>query len=132
MSPDRRKEDAGGIEIKGPGGWGARFFGVDTKTVLLGLLMLLAMGVIAYEWQQDRVTDKDARAGYMEQHKTTQALLGSVIENQKAIIALIHDSQRLTSDSISETTYMLTLDQKRREALRLEMPQSLRRKMNER
>ena len=44
----------------------------------------------------------------------------------------VREAQRQTAERLDELTYVLTLDQRKREALKMEMPQSLRRKINER
>ncbi len=109
-----------------------RFFSMDTKIILLGLLMVAILGMVGYQWGQDRETDKDSRTAYLEPHKVTQAWLQVVIANQRAIIESVREMRNSTQDAIGEATYMLSIDQKKREELKMEMPQSLRKKLNER
>lgn len=128
-------EETGSAELAA-GSWKVIFRGIDTKIVLLVVLILVISAGVTYQWDQDRrldrERDRDSRTMYLEQHKITQGLLNSVIANQKAIIDIITANGLATKEDIAEMTYVLTLTQQRREALRLEMPHTLRRKINER
>ena len=126
------QDETGSAEVEAPGGWKARFTGIDTKIVLLAALIVVCLGIVIWAWHEDRIQDAAQRKLFVDQHKITQTLLSTVITNQSVVIDLIKDSQRASKDDIGEVTYMLTLDQKRRESLRLEMPMSLRRKLNDR
>ena len=112
-----------------------RFFSMDTRTILLAFLILACTAYIGLQWWEDKQVNAASKVEYLAAHKTTQTLLTNVIDNQKATLMLIQESQRQNAhvvDSVDETAYILTLTQQAREKLRLEMPQSLRRKMNER
>lgn len=111
------------------------FFGMDTRTILLGLLMLACTAYIGVNWWEDRQIDAASKKDYLAAHKLTQTILSTVIDNQQATLSLIRESQKQSNhivDSVDETAYILTLTQQRREALHMEMPQSLRKKLNER
>lgn len=123
--------EQGTMEL-GNGSLKARLTGIDTKAVLLGILMVLAVGIFAVIVQDTRRIDEEARKGFSLQHKVTQDLLSVVIKNQSELITLVKDSQQITKDGSGEITYMLTLDQTSRERLRLQMPQSLRQKVGPR
>jgi hypothetical protein len=122
----------GELEIGSPGGWKARLVGVDTKVILLAFLIVVCLGVAGYGYWLNQIATENAQKQYLEAHKLTQALLATVITNEKAIIDKISEHEERNKDSIGEVTYMLTLDQKKREMLRLEMPLSLRRKLSDR
>ena len=121
--------DSGLLSVEAPGGWKGRLEGIDTKAVLLGLLLLATSIMVGYQWHLDRLSDEEARKGYLNQHKITQELLKNVIANQKAIIDMVGESRRYAREDIGEMTYILTLSQQRREGLQLEMPQSLRQRL---
>ena len=133
---DSNETENGEIEGSGPGGWKVRLSGIDTKVVLVALLISVIFGVTAFQWSIDREVDKAARLNYSDQHKITQSMLSSVITNQRAIIDLVKESKDESRQSSKEMTneisFMLSRTQSQREALKLEMPQSLRRKINER
>ena len=123
-------EDRRGIlELSAPGGWRAKLTMIDTKIVLLAILVALSAAGIAYQWYVDKQTDREARAVFVENHKITQSMLSTVITNQAAIIAVVKESRIGSRDDINEILYLLSLDQNKRAALHLEMPDSLRKKL---
>ena len=124
-------EERNSIEVQA-GSWKARFIGVDTKTILVAVLILVALGGIAYQREEDRRTDRENRSMYLEQHKVTQGMIGSMITNQRAIMDMIQQTKAQNHDDIGEVAWLMTKTQAQREALKMEMPQSLRKKLNER
>jgi len=122
---DRR----GSLEFSAPGGWRARLSGIDTKIVLLAILVALVAGGLTYQWYLDKQIDRESRDLYVGNHKITQTMLSTVITNQAAIIAVVKESRLGSKDDINEILYLLSLDQKKREALHIEMPSSLRQKL---
>jgi len=123
--------ETGEFEIR-HGVWRARLSGIDTKIVLLAILIVLCLGVFGWVVIENRKLDDEARQSYLGQHKATQNLLMNVIENQTSILKMISATQQGTKDSTNEISYVLSLDQKQREALRLQMPFSLREKIRDR
>ena len=115
----------GNVEVTTPGGWKARLNGMDTKTILVAVLVLACTSAIAYAFQEDRRTAEQYKQEFVTQHRYTQGKLDAVVTE-------VREAQRQTAERLDELTYVLTLDQRKREALKMEMPQSLRRKINER
>ena len=128
---DADKRDLGSVELN-VGSWKAIFRGIDTKIVLLAILFIVGLGAVAWNWNQDRRIEREARTAYLEQHKITQSMIVALTKSNEALAASIIESRRNTQETINEVTYMLTLNQKNRENLRMEMPYSLRKKINER
>ena len=118
------------VEVTAPGGWKARLVGGDTKIILLGLLFIVGVAGIVVSVEEDRRTAREERGKFSDQHKVTQTLLGTVIANQRAIMDQIREQQSNSRDELGEITYILTLSPDQRDRLKLEMPMSLRRKMN--
>lgn len=114
------------------GTWRAKLAGIETKTVLLAFILLACVAFFWYVTAEGRRLDSEARADYLAQHKTTQAMLQSVIVNQRAILQSITEAKAQGSEQASEFTYVLTLPQAKRDALKLEMPYSLRKRLSER
>ena len=125
-------DETGSVEVSAPGGWKAIFHGIDTKIILLTVLLIMFAAFFWVQVQDSRKVDAEARLEYLNQHKITQTLLSTVITNQTMLLTSIKESRTLATEQSGEITYVLTLDQKKREALKLDMPQSLKRKMNER
>ena len=123
-------DNGSAVEVTAPGGWKARLVGGDTKIILLGLLIILGAAVIVYNFEEDRRTSRDERGKFADQHKITQTLLNTVITNQRAIMQQISDQQSNNRDELGEITYILTLSQQERDRLKLEMPSTLRKKLN--
>ena len=123
-------DNGAAVEVNAPGGWKAKLTGADTKIILLGLLFIAGIGTMAYNFEEDRRTGREERGKFADQHKVTQTLLGTVIANQRAIMDQIREQQSNSRDELGEITYILTLTQEQRDRLKLEMPMSLRRKMN--
>ncbi len=126
-----KREELGSVEVSA-GSWRAIFRGIDTKIVLLAVLFLVGLAGVAWNWNEDRRLDRDSRALYLEQHKITQAMINSLAKSNEGLTAIINESRQESKESVGEVTYMLTLDQRKREGLHLEMPYSLRKKLNER
>ena len=122
--------DSSEVEVASPGGWKARLTGADTKIILFALLLLCCVAAVGYMWDQDRKIDAEEYRIFKENHKITQALLGSVITNQNVIMDQLKQERRASSSEIQEMIYVLTLSQDKRERLNLQMPQSLREKVN--
>jgi len=127
-----KEEKEGTLTVHAPGGWWARFVGMDTKILLLALVLTGMFLVAAYEWEQDRRATKERTAIFLSAHNTTQAMLQQVLTTQAAIIDLYKQSAMDRRDDVGEIVYMLSLPQTKRESLRLDMPEKLRRKLNER
>lgn len=123
-------DNGSAVEVTVPGGWKARLVGGDTKIILLGLLIIVGAAVIVYNFEEDRRTSRDERGKFADQHKITQALLSTVITNQRAMMDQIRDQQSNNRDELGEITYILTLSQQERDRLKLEMPHTLRKKLN--
>src|SRR3990167_4300608 len=98
-------EETGSVEVSA-GTWKAIFRGLDMKVVMLVILVLVISVGVAFQWEQDRRTDRDSRNMYLEQHKITQGLLNSVIANQRAIIDTIAANGLATKEDITEMTYV--------------------------
>ena len=112
-----------------------RFFSMDTRTILLGFLILACTGYIALQWWEDRHEMAESKKEYLTAHKLTQTLISNLIDNQKTTNLVLQESQVQSArlaESVNDTSYILTLTQQKREDLKLEMPQSLRKKLNER
>jgi hypothetical protein len=122
-------KDTTEVAISSPGGWKARLLG-DTKIILLALVIIGCTGVWVYLWAEGQRIDREARKELGSQHQVTQALVGQSIASQKAIINILEQNQKANKEDIGELTYVLTLPQSKREALKLEMPWSLRKKVN--
>ena len=123
-------DNGSAVEVTAPGGWKARLIGGDTKIILLGLLFIVGVAAIVFNFEEDRRTARDERGKFVDQHKITQALLQTVITNQRAIMEQIKEQQANSRDELGEITYILTLSQQERDRLKLEMPSSLRKKVN--
>ena len=123
-------DNGSAVEVTAPGGWKARLVGGDTKIILLGLLIIVGSAVIVYNFEEDRRTGREERGKFADQHKITQTLLNTVITNQRAIMQQISDQQSNNRDELGEITYILTLSQQERDRLKLEMPSTLRKKLN--
>lgn len=109
------------FELTVPGGWGAKIKGFGTDQVLMGFLMLVCLGFFMYTVMVGRALDVEARDLNMQQHLQTQKTITELAKIQKE-----------TQAQLEELTFILTLDPKKREALRLEMPSTLRRKLYDR
>ena len=118
------------VEVSTPWGWKAKLFGMDTKIVLLAIIMLLGTAMVVWNFEEDRRVAREERGKFGDQHKITQSLLGTVITNQRAMMEQIKDQQANNRSELSEITYILTLSQQERDRLKLEMPNTLRRKLN--
>ena len=118
------------VEVSTPGGWRAKLFGMDTKVVLLGMIIVLGTGMIFWNFEEDRRTSREERNKFGDQHKITQALLSQVITNQRAMMEQIKEQQSNSRDELGEIIYVLTLSQQERDRLKLEMPNTLRRKIS--
>jgi hypothetical protein len=125
------QQETGTVELGGAG-MKARFVGIHTPTILIGLMIVLCLLVVGYIEQDSRKWDESAKRDYLDQHKVTQSILNNVVTNQQAIMQLIKDSQRMTTEGTNEISYMLSLDQAARERLRLQMPATLREKVRDR
>lgn len=117
------QEQQGSVELHAPGGFWGRVSGLQLYELLI---VVLIIGCSAFIWWADEQRVKV----FMEQHKTTQTLLGNVIQNQTLIILTVNDSAKAAADASSVQTYILTLTQQQREALKLTMPPALRRMQN--
>ncbi len=123
-------DNGSAVEVTAPGGWKARLIGGDTKIILLGLLIIVGVGAIVFNFEEDRRISRDERGKFADQHKVTQTLLGTVITNQRAIMDQIKEQQSNNRDELGEIIYVLTLSPDQRDRLKLEMPSTLRRKLN--
>lgn len=96
----KRKED--GLEVNGPGGWGVKANG-SMVSVLVVIVGCAAAGL------------------YMLREHDLQAKSRTEVIN-KQIVEL--------KEAVETQTYVLTLTEVQRRELRLDMPESLRRKVN--
>lgn len=101
MRAERRRSSD--IEIDGPFGIKARFFGKEITSVLL--LALCALGI----------------AWLIYQHDT----------NSADRIKLVAENQRALYEQMGDMIYILKLSEKERESLNLTMPDSLRKKLRD-
>ncbi len=113
-------------------GWWLKLKGIDSKIILVALLMIVCFAVASYAWVDNQRLDRESHQTQMDQFKITQTLLSTVISNQSAIIKVVQEHGSQTSSGIDELSYMLTLSQQQKEKLQLTMPISLRRKLNDR
>jgi hypothetical protein len=120
-----------GIELSTPTGWRARLIGIDTKIILLVVLIAGIFYIATEAYKQNQAVDAITKATMLAQHKVTHDLLATVIVNQGMLIAAIHDTQRQNSDGTAEVVYMLSLSQQQRDALKLIMPLTLRHKLTD-
>lgn len=125
-------DEAIALEMSAPGGIKGRatWTGSDTKVVLLAVLIAVCFAVAGYAYIQDQKTNDEARKQYLDQHKITQGILNSVIVNQKAILDSIAETKKLSAEQTGEVVYVLALPESKRQALRLEMPYSMRKRLN--
>ncbi len=121
-------ETTGTLKVSGPGGISAKVTGIDTKLVLMVILVIGLIAYIAWTGYQKQQWDMSAQRLYLEQHKIDQTMINTVITNEVAILQLLQSTA--SKDDMDSVTYVLALTQARREALRLEMPPGLRRKLN--
>ena len=91
------------VILKGPGGFGAEFRGKHVPNLLRFLIFLLLALLFALGYQ-----------AAMENRKEHEALKGAI---------------EIQAESQREITYILTLPPADREALKLTMPDSLRKRM---
>jgi hypothetical protein len=108
------------IEARGGGLW-AKVNGLTGKQLLLFLIFLTLAGVLALMVRNETVRDANF-ASIMAQLNEATLRDGQARTDRMVILNAIEgivDEQRTT-------TYVLTLDQKQREALNLRMPKSLR------
>lgn len=135
MNDQTPTDDADITEIKGYG-LSARFRGIDTKALLVAILILVSLTFVYFQWEQDRKTDAEARAQYIAQHAITHAALASLSASNAAILASLKEIRDTNKKEIEEmadgVNYVLSRTQKQREALDLQMPNSIRRKILER
>ena len=110
----------------------ARIFGITSPQILLAIIILIGFGLVLWAMDERAKERREDLKRYVTMHTTTQTLLGTVIENQKLIINTIRTSEEAAREGKDEMIFVLTRTQAQREALRLEMPQTLRRKLNER
>lgn len=130
MVPANEMSSEGILNIQAPGGWRARLSGIDTKIVLFTILFICSTAFIIYEMERGKMDDKESYKGFSEQHKTTQMLLKQVLQTQDSIIELYKVSNAERREDINEMVYILSLPQNKREELKLEMPNNLRKKLN--
>lgn len=103
------------IELQGAG-LKAKVRNVRSQDILVVLLIIACS---AFVWW----------SGY-QQDKVTQQMLASVLNNQAAIVEKVSASIVESKEQSATLTYILTLSQVDREALRLAMPDSLRTRLN--
>ncbi len=116
-------------EIHVPGGWKAKLSGPNTATIIVCLVIVVCIGASTafLVW----AAMKDAER-FLAAHSMTQTLLGNVISNQSLIISEVQKSNDASASQGEAITYVLTLTQSQREALKLTMPHVLRKQLNSR
>ena len=129
MAPKQEQPSA---EIASPGGWKARLSGVDTPNIVLGLLVIVCTVIVLWQLDvQDKARERDS-ARFLEAHKITQNLLTGVTRNQTLIIDAVKNSFTATEEASERLVYVFSLKPSEREALKLSMPNSLRKQLNNR
>ena len=109
------------VEVEGPLGLAARFYNVS-KTWFVAVAMGGLAGYFGWlHWT-------DAEAADTKIHKEQTALLKEVIANQQRISSNTQEGQKKMNESLDAMTYVLALPQSKREALKLDEPDSIRRR----
>lgn len=109
-----------------------RLVGITSPQVLLALLIVIGFVLLWWAIEERSRERREDLKRYVTMHTTTQTLLGTVIDNQTLIIKTIRMSEDAAREGRDEMIFVLTRTQAQREALKLEMPQTLRRKLNDR
>ena len=120
----------GDVEVRTPGGWFGRLSGVDTRTVLMLIVISISTALVLWEFDRARHQHEQDSLRFLEQHKLTQQLLGSIVSNQTAVINEVKHAAAESSEVSQSVIYVLTLNQAERERLKLTMPPALRKQMN--
>ena len=103
MTPRTERRRSSDLEITGPFGLRARFFGKELTGVMLLVICAFGIGYLIY--QHDR---------------NSMDSMKHVVDNQRAII-----------EQFGDMIYVLKLQPSEREKLNLEMPDSVRKKLRE-
>lgn len=114
------------VEAHGPGGLWGRVSGADVKGLLMVIIILLGFAAIGWQsYQQDVRTAENTRM-FLNQHATTQSLQKDIIAGQNNIVRILSTSQDDVKRALFVQTYVLSLDERERKMLRLQMPDELK------
>ena len=114
------------VEAHGPGGFWGKVSGADVKGLLMVIIILMGFGAIAYQnYEQANQAAENTRM-FLTQHAVTQTLQKDIIANQGHIVKLMTTTQDEVKRALFVQTYVLSLDENQRKALRLEMPEELK------
>jgi protein involved in polysaccharide export with SLBB domain len=116
--PAERKDDYGrrqedGVEVGTPGGWKLRANG---QVVSTAIILAVAIGVEIWSINQ-----------------AAERMLGQLMQNYAVLVKQQADiivNQRVILDAVDINSYILTLDQVERRALKLDMPDALRKRVH--
>lgn len=119
-------------EIQIPGGWRAKLSGVSAEHIIIIALVIVCSGMVLWnQYELNHERREDTRR-FLAQHQVTQGLLKTVIENQTLIVqGGVRNAERLQQQN-EAVIYVLTLSDRERQALKLSMPEALRKQMNTR
>ncbi len=120
---EQEKEDGHGaiVEIHAPAGFWGKVTGLTAHDFFLFVIVLM-LGVLIFMVQK---SDSDRERRYADLQQQLSAIAASdktTISNQMVILRAVAD----VAEEQKATTYVLTLNQKQREALKLQEPKSIR------
>lgn len=115
-----QREDQAMAEVEGFG-IRAKVAGnrVLSRDLYLAALIFAAAALVMWE-------KNTANASFMEQHKTTQRALATVLVGQENLIKELHAVAAEVKSGNQIQAYVMTLTQQQRERLNLSMPDELR------
>lgn len=122
-------EDHGSIEVDLEKKTG-KLSGFDTNVLVICLVIIASCGWIGWQWNTQQEIDRNARAEFVKQHQITQKMLQSVLTSTEAIAKILTEMRSEDSVTREEIAYILTRTQKQREELNLQMPKTLRARIN--
>lgn len=118
---EQEKQHGIGLEVHAPGQFWAKVTGGDVKGLLIVIIILMATGSLFLQAQENTRL-------FLEQHKITQSNQIQIINQLANTNKLISDGQEKQTRAQTVQTYVLTLSDYERKALRLQEPEELRNK----
>ena len=132
MPDEQEQQSQSSAELQAPGGWKASLRGVETPHIVIGLLIIFCTALVLWQLNEREKARTQDKAIFIKMHETTHSLLGGISNNQLRTIETVRNSITSNEDSAQMIVYVLTLKQGEREALKLSMPNGLRRQLNNR